>query len=75
MEYGIFSALNILIYGRCFSIAQLLFKLLSVEVFAKLTLTAGILVVVIIVITTLVIREYLFEEQLKKMGLLISHLW
>ena len=74
MEYGIFSALNILIYGRCFSIAQLLFKLLSVEVFAKLTLTAGILVVVI-VITTLVIREYLSEKQLKKMGLLISHLW
>ena len=65
MEYGIFSALNILIYGRCFSIAQLLFKLLSVEVFAKLTLTAGILVV-IIVITTLVIREYLSEKQLKK---------
>lgn len=67
MEYGIFSALNILIYGRCFSIAQLLFKLLSVEVFAKLTLTAGILVV-IIVITTLVIREYLSEKQLKKDG-------
>ena len=65
MEYGIFSALNILIYGRCFSIAQLLFKLLSVEVFAKLTLTAGILVV-IIVITTLVIREYFSEKKLKK---------
>ena len=65
MEYGIFSALNILIYGRCFSIAQLLFKLLSVEVFAKLTLSAEILVV-IIVITTLVIREYLSEKQLKK---------
>ena len=67
MEYGIFSALNILIYGRCFSIAQLLFKLLSVEVFAKLTLTAGILVVVI-VITTLVIREYFSEKKLKKYG-------
>ncbi|MEG0342415.1 hypothetical protein ACK2M2_08225 [Acinetobacter sp. TY1] len=67
MEYGIFSALNILIYGRCFSIAQLLFKLLSVEVFAKLTLTAGILVV-IIVITTLVIREYFSEKKLKKYG-------
>ena len=67
MEYGIFSALNILIYGRCFSIAQLLFKLLSVEVFAKLTLTAEILVV-IIVITTLVIREYFSEKQLKKYG-------
>ena len=67
MEYGIFSALNILIYGRCFSIAQLLFKLLSVEVFAKLTLTAGILVV-IIVITTLVIREYSSEKKLKKYG-------
>lgn len=67
MEYCIFSALNILIYGRCFSIAQLLFKLLSVEVFAKLTLTAGILVV-IIVITTLVIREYFSEKKLKKYG-------
>jgi len=67
VEYGIFSALNILIYGRCFSIAQLLFKLLSVEVFAKLTLTAGILVV-IIVITTLVIREYFSEKKLKKYG-------
>ena len=67
MEYGIFSALNILIYGRCFSIAQLLFKLLSVEVFAKLTLTAGILVV-IIVITTLVIRQYFSEKKLKKYG-------
>ena len=67
MEYGIFSALNILIYGRCFSIAQLLFKLLSVEVFAKLTLSAEILVV-IIVITTLVIREYFSEKKLKKYG-------
>ena len=67
MEYCIFSALNILIYGRCFSIALLLFKLLSVEVFAKLTLTAGILVV-IIVITTLVIREYFSEKKLKKYG-------
>ena len=74
MEYGIFSALNILIYGRCFSIAQLLFKLLSVEVFAKLTLTAGIFVV-IIVITTLVIREYLSEKQLKKDGFMDSDLW
>ncbi|WP_218955513.1 hypothetical protein [Acinetobacter sp. YH12094] len=47
--------------------AQLWSKLLSVEVFTKLTVTVAILEAIII-IATLVIREYLTDKKMKKDG-------
>ena len=67
MKYGVFSALFISILWGILAIAQLWFEPLSIEVFTKVTITAAILVV-IIVIATLVIREYLSDEKLKKDG-------
>lgn len=67
MKYGVFSALFISILWGVLAIAQLWFEPLSIEVFTKVTVTAATLVV-IIVIATLVIREYLSDQKLKKDG-------
>ena len=67
MKYGVFSALFISILWGVLAITQLWFEPLSIEVFTKVTITAAILVV-IIVIATLVIREYLSDQKLKKDG-------
>ena len=69
MKYGVISALFISILWSILSILQLWFSILNTDVFVKLTVTAGILLV-IIVIVTLVIREYLSDKQLKKDGFL-----
>lgn len=67
MKYAVFSALAISILWALLAIAQLWFSLLSAEVFLKISISAGILVGIII-IATLVVREYLSEKQLKKDG-------
>lgn len=69
MKYGVISALFISILWSILAILQLWFSILNTDVFVKLTVTAGILLV-IIVIVTLVIREYLSDKQLKKDGFL-----
>lgn len=69
MKYGVISALFISILWSILAILQLWFSILDTDVFVKLTVTAGILLV-IIVIVTLVIREYLSDKQLKKDGFL-----
>ena len=69
MKYGVISALFISILWSVLAILQLWFSILDTDVFMKLTVTAGILLV-IIVIVTLVIREYLSDKQLKKDGFL-----
>ncbi|HCK29381.1 hypothetical protein [Acinetobacter ursingii] len=69
MKYGVISALFISILWSVLAILQLWFSILDIDVFLKLTVTAGILLV-IIVIVTLVIREYLSDKQLKKEGFL-----
>lgn len=69
MKYGVISALFISILWSVLAILQLWFSILDTDVFVKLTVTAGILLV-IIVIVTLVIREYLSDKQLKKDGFL-----
>ena len=65
MKYGVFSALIISVLWGLLAIAQLWFELLSVEVFTKITVTVAILEAIII-IATLVIREYLTDKKLKK---------
>ncbi|MGQ2386268.1 hypothetical protein [Acinetobacter ursingii] len=69
MKYGVISGLFISILWSVLAILQLWFSILDIDVFLKLTVTAGILLV-IIVIVTLVIREYLSDKQLKKEGFL-----
>ncbi|WP_180035783.1 hypothetical protein [Acinetobacter sp. YH12250] len=67
MKYGVFSALIISVLWGLLAMAQLWSKLLSVEVFTKLTVTVAILEAIII-IATLVIREYLTDKKMKKDG-------
>ena len=67
MKCGVFSALIISVLWGLLAIAQLWFELLSVEVFTKITVTVAILEAIII-IATLVIREYLTDKKLKKDG-------
>ena len=67
MKYGVFSALIISVLWGLLAIAQLWFEWLSVEVFTKITVTVAILEAIII-IATLVLREYLTDKKLKKDG-------
>mgnify|MGYP003605403977 CR=1 FL=1 len=67
MKYGIFSALIISVLWVILALIQLWFQPIDAEVFIKLTISAAILVAIIVVVT-LVIREYLSEKQLKKDG-------
>lgn len=69
MKYGVISALFVAVSWALLAILQLWFSIFEAGVFFKLTMTAAILVV-IIVIVTLVIREYLTDKQLKKDGFL-----
>ena len=69
MKYGVISALFISILWSVLAILQLWFSILDTDVFVKLTVTAGILLVIIMIVT-LVIREYLSDKQLKKDGFL-----
>lgn len=69
MKYGVICALFISILWSVLAILQLWFSILDTDVFVKLTVTAGILLVIIMIVT-LVIREYLSDKQLKKDGFL-----
>ncbi|QCO22033.1 hypothetical protein D9K79_10570 [Acinetobacter cumulans] len=67
MKYGVFSALIISVLWGILAIAQLWFSPLSSEIFTKVTISAGILVA-IIVLSTIVIREFLTDQKLRKDG-------
>ncbi|RKG50085.1 hypothetical protein D7V64_13210 [Acinetobacter cumulans] len=67
MKYGVFSALIISVLWGILAIAQLWFSPLSSEIFTKVTISAGILVA-IIVLSTIVIREFLTDQNLRKDG-------
>lgn len=67
MKYGVFSALLITVIWAVLALGQLWTGWLSAEVFTKLTITCGVLVGVIVLVT-LVIREYLSEKKLKEDG-------
>lgn len=63
-KIGIITCLTIKILWVLLAISQLWFDVFSAEIFTKLTVTAGILVVVILVVTHN-IREYLSEKEMK----------
>jgi hypothetical protein len=64
MKIGIIACLTITIFWVFLAISQLWFDVVSADIFFKLSLTAGILVAVILLVT-LGIREYLSEKEMK----------
>ncbi|RJF99305.1 hypothetical protein [Noviherbaspirillum saxi] len=67
MKLGLISALSIAVGWAILAIAQLWLQPLSAENFIKVSVTAGILVVIILVVT-LAAREYLSEKKMKDDG-------
>ncbi|MFY9259528.1 MAG: hypothetical protein WAO71_03365 [Gallionella sp.] len=67
MKIGIITCLSISIAWACLAIAQLWFQIVSSEAFLKLSITAGIAVVVVLIVT-LTIREYLTDKEMKAKG-------
>ncbi len=64
MKIGIIACLTITIFLVFLAISQLWFDVVSADIFFKLSLTAGILVAVILLVT-LGIREYLSEKEMR----------
>lgn len=67
MKYGVISSLTISVLWALLAIVQLWFSVLTSENFMKITISAAILVGVIVVVS-LVVREYLSDKKLKKEG-------
>lgn len=67
MKIGIIACLSITVAWALLFVAQLWWPIVSGDVFLKLTITAGVAVVLILIIT-LAIREYLTEKELKSKG-------
>jgi len=67
MKLGLISALAIAVAWALLAIAQLWAQPLSAGVFIKVSVTAGILVVLILIVT-LAVREYLSEKKMKDDG-------
>ena len=67
MVFSVVSGVVILLAWVVLAIMQIWLGLLDPEVFCKITITACILLAVIIVVT-LVVREYFSEKRLKKDG-------
>lgn len=67
MKLGVISALAVTVLWSLLALAQLWFAPLSADLFLRVTVSAA-LVVAVIVIITLVVREYLSEKRLKDQG-------
>ena len=67
MKLGVISALAVTVLWSLLALAQLWFAPLSADLFLRITVSAA-LVVAVIVIITLVVREYLSEKRLKDQG-------
>lgn len=67
MKLGVISALAVTVLWSLLALAQLWFAPLSAELFIRITVSAALIVAVIVVIT-LVVREYLSEKRLKDQG-------
>jgi len=67
MKAGLFSALAIAVAWSLLAIVQLWLQPLSGEHFVKFTITAGILVAIILLVT-LAAREYFSEKKMKEDG-------
>ncbi len=67
MKLGIIASLSIAIVWAAAAVVQLWVPVMSAEVFMKVSITAGILIALIMVVT-LAIREYLSEKDMKSRG-------
>lgn len=67
MKYGVISTLIISVSWAFLAILQLWFSVLTAGVFVKVTVSAAIVVGVLLIVT-LVIREYFSDQKLKKDG-------
>lgn len=67
MKLGVIAGLVIGLGWVFLALVQLWFSPLSNELFFKLSVTAGVLLVAVVVVT-LVVREYLSEKKLKQDG-------
>lgn len=69
MKAGVIIGLGLFVAWALLALAQLWFTPLSAEVFVKLTVTAAVVETVVIIVT-LVLREYRSEKELKSKGYL-----
>ena len=69
MKTGVIIGLGLFVAWVLLALAQLWFTPLSAEVFVKLTVTAAVIETVVIIVT-LVLREYRSEKELKSKGYL-----
>lgn len=67
MKLGVISALAVTVLWSLLALGQLWFSPLSAELFVRITVSAALIVAVIVIIT-LVVREYLSEKRLKDQG-------
>jgi hypothetical protein len=67
MKIGIITCLSITVAWAVLAIAQLWMRVVSSEVFLKLSITAAV-VTVLVLIVTIAIREYVTDKELKAKG-------
>lgn len=67
MKWGIISGLVVGLGWAVLALVQLWMAPLTAEVFFKISVTAGVLLAAIVVVT-LVVKEYLSEKKLKQDG-------
>jgi|GEM_PF-289552 len=67
MKFGIITCLSIAVAWALIAVVQLWFQILSGDVFFKLSITAGVAVIIVLIVT-LSIREYLTDKELKSKG-------
>jgi DMSO/TMAO reductase YedYZ heme-binding membrane subunit len=67
MKAGLLTALAIAVAWALLAIAQIWLQPVSAQVFFKLSVTAGILTAIVLVVT-LAVREYFSEKKMKDDG-------
>lgn len=67
MKTGLLTALGIAVAWALLAIAQIWIQPVSAQVFVKLSITAGILIAIILVVT-LAVREYFTEKKMRDNG-------
>lgn len=67
MKTGLLTALGIAVAWALLAIAQIWIEPVSAQVFVKLSITAGILIAIILVVT-LAVREYFTEKKMRDNG-------
>lgn len=67
MKTGVIICLSVAVVWSCLALLQLWFNVVSAEVFIKLSITAGVIGIIVLLVT-LAIREYLVDKDLKSKG-------